>query len=325
LVLDGRKRNIPAYHKLIKNVQRAGGDPVLAFRWLASLCAGGESVDLDLIAAACGCIDRGGANLRDFVRVLDGREKGRFDALRFGLRLGQAVLKSVDMIPMPPGGTVAMLWDACIKMLTAQNAPQSMAAPTLVINVYGDCRVSIAMRPMWDFHGRRMTPDYALESPEHLRDRLRLLHPAARQKLNTALRKLSVAVKNAPNRQGWVDGYWPMLRTFFNGSGTRAAAESTLAVIGLNYEDVSGLRYGMRMLRKKQVTDRSIENPDPDNKTDEAESNKIPDFANMPEMPDNMNMFIENASIRIPAPPSHSLATVARVLCVSRVTILRHS
>ena len=310
------RRHVPVHVRVVQNVERVGGDWRVVFGALAALIARGRTVDLDLVAASFACLhEPAGGYLEDFCAVLDGREEGRFDPLRYGLRLGWAVRKALDGFrPIPDSISALAAWRGMQALLLGPDAPQSRGRPYLI---FGEAGVALEVLPSWDIvqsrGSTRQTPRMgdAVASPKNM---LARLGETTRVRFIQSMGVLSAAVA-AHGRRAYMRDAWPTVKAYLENDGASARrhkleAMESLRAAGVDLKTVADLRRGLVKMRKRPAVENDTDALRPDSGGDGEAGDGI--IANATQATADS---VHNLASRL------SKSTVARVMGVSRMTI----
>lgn len=330
---EAKRNHAPAHFRVVQNIKQARGDWRVVFGAMAELIAQGETVDLDLVAAAFACLHESHYGyLRDFCAVVEGRVEGKFDPQRWGLRLGLAVRKTLGGFdPVPKNLSAAAAWRGMQNMLLGPYPPQSRGFPHLMFGYAGEPRrpsVWLQTRPIWDKpdSGRVWvsTPEYGevtVGTPARLR--LACLDKTTRDRFNDALAVLSAAVA-VRGRGEYMRDAWPVVSAYLNGDAAnlgrrrykdddakverdakmhRLGAAKHLRSVGISLKTVADLRAGLVGIRRR-LGEISLDDADDKRATVAKEKATDKDLEDLRDRPARL-----------------SKSTVARVMGVSRMTV----
>ena len=321
-----QRKHSPVHVRVIQNIGRVGGDWRLVFGAINNLIGQGRVVDLDLVAAAFACLHEPLCGyLSDFCAVVEGREVGRFDRSRYGLRLGWAVQKSLtDFGAIPETVSALEAWRGMQDVLLGPNAPQSRGRPYLF---FGDC-VGLEVLPSWDnvqSRGKLKETPKMGEVTASSKTLLARLEKTTRQRFNKALRVLSDAVATRGQREYMRDA-WPIVKAYLENEGTsskkyRREATEHLQGCGVDLTTVADLRRGLVKMRKLAdvitETDLLGSGGEGDSGDDDG-GGGIGESATKNDVPGHPKMVMPDVGDRA---TRLSKAAVASVMGVSRMTV----
>lgn len=283
------KNRAPSLGRVLQNIEEAGGDWRQVFGALTALIAAGDNSDLDLVAAVFGCLHQipvyedilPPPMLADFIAFMDGRVYdhdlgAKSFSVRFGLRLGRAVLDLVgDFQPIPESVSAAASWGGMQRLLR-ECPPPVRSVPQFVraIGKDGSVRFDLAMAPRWDADSLPMeyreTPKFARTSAGPTA--AAILGIDRWNKIKWALDAITAIIPRHPSWDSFLRDVWRPVLPFLTGEGvfdrdatderfryqSVAAARQVAESVGLSLEDVETLRAAFETLRGKMSSSANL-------------------------------------------------------------------